>query len=280
MKKRITIIIGLIIVVATITTFLIINNNKYIDGELYITNKNNENIYAVLHRPNKKGKLPLVIYSHGLGATYRACSDYADDLEDYNIATLCFDFRGGSDRSKSDGSTKEMSFLTEMEDLNTVIEYAKKWDVVDLDNIILMGSSQGGAISALVSAERNDIKGVVLLYPALSIPSYFKNMFPTKDLVPEERKLTSSITVGKKYFLDVYEMDVYEIIKKDKKQILILQGTEDTLVSPNQSKKVNDIYENSKLFFIEGAGHGFEDDQFEEAMEHIIDYLKELKIIK
>jgi hypothetical protein len=278
MKKYL--IIVLIILIATLTTFLVINNNNYIDGELYITNKNNEKIYAVLHRPDKKGKMPLVIYSHGLGATYRACSDYADDLEDYGIATLCFDFRGGSDRSKSDGLTTEMSFLTEIEDLNTVIEYAKKWDFVDLDNIILMGSSQGGAISALVSAERDDIKGLVLLYPALSIPSVMQRLFPSKELIPEERELTSSITVGKKYFLDIWDMDVYEMIKKDKKQIIIIQGTNDDLVSPDQSKKVNDTYENSELYFIEGAPHGFEDDDFKEAMKYIIEYLKKINIIK
>lgn len=279
MKKYLIIILILIII---ITTFIIVNNNNstYVDGDFYITNKDNEKIYAVLHRPDKKGKMPLVIYSHGLGATYRACSDYADDLEDYGIATLCFDFRGGSDRSKSDGLTTDMSFLTEIDDLNTVIEYTKEWDFVDLDNIILMGSSQGGAISALVSAERTDIKGLVLLYPALGIPSAMQRVFPSKDLIPEERRMTSNITVGKKYFLDIYDMDVYEMIKKDKKQIIIIQGTADDLVSPDQSQKVNDTYENSELYFIEGAPHGFEDDDFKEAMKYIIEYFKKLNIIK
>jgi len=75
-------------------------------------------------------------------------------------------------------------------------------------------------------------------------------------------------------------MDVYEMIKKDKKQIIIIQGTNDDLVSPDQSKKVNDTYENSELYFIEGAPHGFEDDYFKEAMKYIIEYFKKLNIIK
>ena len=160
MKKKLLIILIVLIFIG-IGIYLVVryHNKEYINGEMYITNSNNQKIYAVLHRPNKKGKMPIVIYSHGLGATYRACGDYADELEELGIATICFDFRGGSNRSKSDGKTTEMSFLTEMEDLETIIEKVKTWDFIDQDNIILMGSSQGGAVSALVSAKRNDIKG-------------------------------------------------------------------------------------------------------------------------
>jgi pimeloyl-ACP methyl ester carboxylesterase len=75
-------------------------------------------------------------------------------------------------------------------------------------------------------------------------------------------------------------MDVYTEIAKDEKQILILQGTEDDLVSPEHSKKVNGIYKNSELFLIEGAGHGFDGKQFDEAITHIVDYLEKIEVIK
>ena len=282
MKKRILLIIGIIIlVVIGIFIYLQLNGKvHFFDEVIYIKNKDDQKIYSVLHRPNKKGKVPIVIYSHGLGATYRACEDYADKLKEKGVATICFDFRGGSDRSKSDGSTKEMSFLTEMDDLETIIEEVKTWDFVDNDNIILMGSSQGGAVSALISAKRDDIKGTVLLYPALGIPSSVSKWYSSKDKIPEEVKMTQKITVGKKYFLDVWDYDVYSEIVKDKKDILIIQGTSDLLVLPSQTKKVHKIYENSELFFIEGAGHGFDGDDFDEAMGYIINYLKKMKVIK
>ncbi len=281
MKKKLIIIIIVLCFLGVGIYIILKNHNKeYIEGEMYIKNGNNENIFAVLHRPRSDEKIPIVIYSHGLGATYRACGDYADSLEELNIATLCFDFRGGSDRSKSDGSPKEMSFLTEIEDLETIIEEVKKWDFIDQDKIILMGSSQGGAISALVSAKRDDIKGTVLLYPALGIPEVVTKWYPSKEAIPEEIQMTSNITVGPKYFLDIWDLDVYSIIKKDEKQILILQGTEDSLVKPNQSKKVNETYKNSELYFIEGAGHGFEDEQFTEAFKYIKEYLEKIDIIR
>jgi len=281
MKKKIVYIIIILLFLA-MAIFLVVkrNNKDFLSGELIIKNENNQSIYAVLHRPDVKGKMPIVIYSHGLGASYRACGDYADSLEELGIATLCFDFRGGSDNSKSDGSPKEMSFLTEMEDLRTIIEEVKKWDFIDLDNIILMGSSQGGAISALISAEREDIKGTVLLYPALGIPEVVTKWYSSKEAIPEEIKMTSKITVGPKYFIDIWDLDVYSIIEKDEKQILILQGTEDTLVKPDQSRKVNETYKNSELYFIEGAGHGFEDEQFTEAFKYIKEYLEEINVIR
>ena len=280
MKNKIIIITVAIVLIATITGILIYKNRGYKTEELYITNDAEQKIYAQLYKPNKIGKMPIVIYSHGLGASYRAGIDYAKELVNYDIATITIDFRGGSNRSKSDGSTKEMSFLTEMEDVETIIKYVKELDYVDKDNIILMGSSQGGAISALVSAKRNDIKGTVLLYPALGIPSHVKNWFEDEESLTEEIKMTDKITVGPKYFKDIWDMDVYTEIAKDEKQILILQGTEDDLVSPEHSKKVDGIYKNSELFLIEGAGHGFDGKQFDEAITHIVDYLEKIEVIK
>ena len=279
-KKIIFVIVALCFIGLGIFLIIRYHNKEYIEGEMYIENSSNQKLYAVLHRPNVRGKMPIVIYSHGLGATYRACGDYADALEEEGIATLCFDFRGGSDHSESDGSPKEMSFLTEIEDLNTIIDKVKTWKFIDKKNIILMGSSQGGAISALVSAERNDIKGTVLLYPALGIPEVVTKWYASKEDIPEEVQMTSKITVGPKYFLDIWDLDVYSIIEKDEKQILILQGTEDTLVKPDQSRKVNETYKNSELYFIEGAGHGFEDEQFEEAYKYIKEYLEEINVIR
>ena len=75
-------------------------------------------------------------------------------------------------------------------------------------------------------------------------------------------------------------MDVYSEIAKDEKPILILQGTEDSLVNPEHSKQVNEIYKDSEIFLIEGAGHGFDGKQFDEAVTHIVDYLKKIEAIK
>lgn len=281
-KNKVLLIISLVLIIVIIVGIsLYIKRSRYTVEDLYLKNKYNEKIYAKLYKPKKRGKVPIVIYSHGLGASYRAATNYAIELTQYGIATIAFDFRGGADNNKSDGSSKNMSFLTEMEDLEFMIEEVKKMDFVDTDQIILMGSSQGGAISALVSANHpNDIKGTVLLYPALGIPNAVKNWYSSIDEIPETTKMTSGITVGKNYFTDIWNLDVYSIVENDKKDIAIIQGTKDSLVPVAQSEKLNKIYKNSKLYLVEGAGHGFTGRYFNKAMEHVVDYLKHIKVIK
>lgn len=280
MKK---IIYGIIftILICLVSFYIYKTHNGYVMEDIIIKNDDNQKIYGQLYKPRTNKKMPIIIYSHGLGATYRAGIDYGKKFTEYGIATFTYDFRGGSSRSKSEGETTEMSFLTEMDDLELVIETVKKWSFVDPNNIILMGSSQGGAISALVSSSHpNDIKGTILLYPALSIPTVVHNWYSSTEDIPNEVEMTDNITVGPRYFIDIWNMDVYSMIEQDNKKILIIQGSDDKLVSVDHSKKVNDIYPNSKLKIINGAGHGFDGKEFDEAVEYILDYFKELNIIK
>lgn len=280
MKKKIIYGIIFTIIICGLSIYIYNINDDFVMEEKIIKNSNNQKIYGELYKPRSSKKMPIVIYSHGLGATFRAGIDYAKKLAEYGIATFTFDFRGGSNRSKSDGETNEMSFLTEMDDLELVIETVKKWDFVDKNNIILMGSSQGGAISALISSSHNDdIKGTVLLYPALSIPSVIHNWYQDTSEIPNEVKMTDGITVGPRYFMDIWNMDVYSMIQNDNKKILIIQGSEDKLVSVDHSKMINNIYQDSELKIIDGAEHGFEGKFFDEAINYIVDYFKELRVI-
>ena len=281
MKKKIIYGIIFSVIICLLSMYIYKIHDKYEMEEIVIKNEDNQRIYGELYKPRSNKKMPIIIFSHGLGATFRAGIDYGKKFAEYGIATFTYDFRGGSERSKSEGETTEMSFLTEMADLEFVIDTVKKWDFVDKDNIILMGSSQGGAISALVSANhKEDIKGAVLLYPALGIPSAVQNWYPSIDKIPNEVRLTDNITVGIRYFIDIWNMDVYSIIQNDNKKILIVQGSDDELVSVEHSEKVNNIYSNSQLKIIDGAGHGFDGKCFDKAVDYILDYFKELNIIK
>ncbi len=281
MKKKYLFLILTIVVFLSILFFCLSDKKNYIVEVVNIKNKNNQNIYGELYKPKDDGKLPIVIYSHGLGATYRAGSDYAKKLASYGIMTLCFDFRGGSNRSKSDGKTTEMSIVTEYDDLETILGEVKTWDFVDKDNIVLAGSSQGGAVSSFVSSKHfGEIKGLILLYPALSIPNVVRNWYSSIDDIPETVQMTKSIEVGRKYFEDIWNLDLFDEIKDDKIKVLILHGTDDDTVPVTYSEKINKIYENSEFYKIDGAGHGFSGKHFDKAMEYVIKYLKDIKVIK
>ena len=112
----------------------------------------------------------MVILSHGFGGNYANGADYAERLAKMGYMAYAFDFCGGSTGSRSDGTTTDMSILTEKADLNAIIDYFRTRSDVDASRISLAGASQGGMVSALTAAERpDDIASLMLFYSALSI---------------------------------------------------------------------------------------------------------------
>ncbi len=110
-------------------------------------------IYGEIYIPQGAGeKMPAVIISHGFGGTHTVGQPYARALAEHGYVAYCFDFCGGSASNRSDGSPLEMSVFTEQADLEAVIAMIQELDYVDQDNLFLMGTSQGGAVSAITGA--------------------------------------------------------------------------------------------------------------------------------
>jgi dienelactone hydrolase len=92
--------------------------------------------------------------------------------------TISFNFCGGGRTSenaslKSEGEFTKITILTEVEDLIAVKDYVKKLLYVDETNLVLAGISQGGLVSGLTAAKcKNEIKKLIMIYPALCIPDH------------------------------------------------------------------------------------------------------------
>lgn len=159
-------------------------------------------IYGEAYIPDvSQEKIPIVIMSHGFNSNYASQVEYAAKLAEIGIASYIFDFCGGSTVSRSDGTMLDMSLRTEVTDLNAVIDFIQTLDFVDTENIFLMGRSMGGAVSALAAAQRqNDIKGLILIYPAFVIPDNSKQ-YASVDVIPEQTTLMGA-TVGKRFHED------------------------------------------------------------------------------
>ncbi len=147
--------------------------------EQRISLPNGQSIYGKLYRPaNATGKQPIVIYSHGLAGNYEILENFAKALAEKGITGYAFDFRGGGDKSQSSGKTTEMTVLTEVDDLKNIVAAVKKWDFVDANKIVLLGESQGGAVSALTAAEMpNEIAGLITFYPAYAMVDDAKKLY-------------------------------------------------------------------------------------------------------
>lgn len=135
--------------------------------------------------------MPAVIFSHGFWGTHSVGDGYARALAQKGYVVYCFDFCGGAPGSRSSGSTLEMSFFTEKADLEAVMEKVQGLDYVDRENLFLMGTSQGGAVSAITGADHEEeVQGMSdqLIYEADKIgvvcPVYGHEVPPmVKDLL-------------------------------------------------------------------------------------------------
>ena len=116
---------------------------------------NGKKIYARAYIPDVQGQVPLVVYSHGLGASVEHDEEVQKTLAKSGVAVFSFEFAGGSSSSspKSEGATTEMSVLTELQNLRDALQFASSLPFVKADHIYLMGSSQGGFVSALMAEE-------------------------------------------------------------------------------------------------------------------------------
>ena len=203
-------------------------------------------IYGQMYLPeNPSGKLPTVILSHSSSLTHAAMAGYADSLAMHGYASYCFDFRGGSKESLSEGNVDDMTLFTEIEDLKTVMKTISALDYVDKSRIYLMGSSLGGAVSALVAEEMpSSASGLILFYPAFNISSLVNGFAGFPGM---ETAFTESLK----------DYDIMEHIGNYPGPVLIIQGTKDFIVPPSVAQEACEKYQNAELHLIKGANHGF-----------------------
>lgn len=247
---------------------------SYQTQELYAQRGENR-IYGVVYIPQGAGdKMPAVIFSRGFGGTHAVGSTYAEALAEKGYVVYCFDFCGGSPGSRSDGSTLEMSLFTEQADLEAVISMVRQLDYVDSDNLFLMGSSQGGAVSAITGAAHSEeIRGMVLLYPAFVMVDAANSLFASAEQIPETYYFMW-MNVGRAYFEPLLDYDIYGAIAAYDRDVLLIHGDADSIVPLEYSQRALQAYPSAELEVIPGAGHGFYGEDAQQAIACMLDYLQ------
>lgn len=248
---------------------------EYETHEMYVQRDENQ-IYGVIYIPQNAGeKMPAAIFSHGFGGNYQVGAQYARALAEQGVVVYCFDFCGGSPGSRSDGSTLEMSIFTEQADLEAVLSMIQGLPYVDAENVFLMGSSQGGAVSAITAAAHKDeIKGAILLYPAFCLVDMTKERFERVEDIPDTY-FSLWMTIGRTYAESRLDYDIYKVIHGYDKNVLMIHGDADDIVPLSYSERALEVYPSSELKVIPGAGHGFYGEDAELAINYMIDYLNQ-----
>ena len=219
--------------------------------------------------------LPVAIVSHGFMANQDTVKTYTKTLARLGYAAYCYDFCGGcaGGRGKSDGATTDMSVLTEVRDLEAVIDYARSREYNGTE-LLLAGCSQGGFVSALTAAKHPElVSKLVLFYPALCIPDDARAgrmMFARFDPknIPEIIDC-GPMKLGRLYAADMVEMDPIAEISAYHGPVLIIHGDKDKIVNVDYSRQAQRGYPNAKLHIIEGGAHGFNKKHDAIAMAHM-----------
>jgi dienelactone hydrolase len=240
----------------------------------WIQKDDGHSIFGELYTPldfDEKAVYPLFIMAPGLNDNCSFFSDYIKLLMNYHVLCYAFDFCGGNKDSLSTGALKEMSVLTEEDDLNTVIDFWKSEAYVDTTSIFTMGESIGGLVTALASAGRQDIAAEILFYPALLVPASVRNQFSSKEAVADG--FYFGAMVGAKFFADAYDIDVYSEISRFSGKAFFVHGDSDFLVPLSASEDALDVMPDARLAIIEHGFHGFPFlDQELKAEEALVDF--------
>lgn len=241
---------------------------------LWIEN-GNRHIYGILSKPRYTGrKQPVAIIAHGFNGTHAVGYSYFKTLNDLGYQCYAFDFPCGSVYSRSDANTMNMSVLDEQSDVEAIVRYFRQQPDVDADHIVLIGESQGGFVSAMTAAHiPHQISKLVLVFPALCIPDNWNHRYPKVTDIPDTTRLWN-VPLGRRFFMQLRNIDIFKACKRYPKPVLIVQGDADAVVSMKDTRRAVKLYKNARLHVIPGAGHGFRHEEQQQSLEQIKAFLK------
>lgn len=235
--------------------------------EEFFLNDDGIRLHAKLDRPEGPERCPLCIVLHGLTGNMEETHIVAVSrtMNDLGIATLRVELYG---HGQSGGDFEYHDLNKWLHNIDTVTDYAKSLDFVT--ELYLCGHSQGGLAAVIAAGRRpEDYQALIPLAPALVIPRLARQ-FP-EDRIPEAFYF-HELRIDRCYILANRALDVDAAIRNYHGPVLLVQGTADMTIVPQDTIDAADVYENATLVLIEGDSHCF-DYHLDQVLEAVRSFL-------
>lgn len=224
-----------------------------------------------------------VVLCHGIRGNKEEVGNFTklvDRLNNMKIDSFRFDFRG---HGESEGEFINVTITKEVEDLESALNYINRFNY---EKIILLGASFGGiSVSLLNYRKYNNIKGLILWYPALRIEN--TDLFTNEQY--EEAKLkgyteiwntsrTKSFKLGLELMKECRSLRAWKAIEDVNIHKIFIHGDSDS----NVDIKANSIEPsknspNSKLVIIKDGVHNFsrvDENLVKEGIKETIEFIE------
>lgn len=216
-------------------------------------------LHAKLDIPEGGGRRPLAIVFHGLTGNMeeRHIRAVASAINEAGVATLRVELYG---HGQSDGSFHEHTLYRWITNALAVIDHAKALGFAD--GLYLCGHSQGGLLTMLVAAMRqDDVRAIIPLSPAVVIVDGARRgellgISFDPDHVPDEL-VAGDLALNGNYVRVAQTLDVDEAIRRFRKPVLLVHGSADRSVPVRYSIDAAEKYADARLVVLPDDDHGY-----------------------
>jgi pimeloyl-ACP methyl ester carboxylesterase len=235
-------------------------------------------IAAILSTPDEP-TTRLVVLCHGFlsGKNSTTNKTLTRLLNERGIATFRFDFFGHGD---SDGPFEEITTSLALHQTLTALDLVT---ARGYDRIGLVGSSFGGLVAILTTAQHRDIACLALKCPVVDFAEELRLTFGLEELTQwQATDMIRNIMGGLNrvrlryaFYEDCLRQIAYEPAEQITVPTLIVQGERDECVPLHQSRRLRDALRGPKrLDLLPGADHQFtREEDFHQMTTSISDWL-------
>jgi 3-oxoadipate enol-lactonase len=243
-------------------------------------------LYYELHGP--EGGQPLVLLE-GMGGDILGWRRNIPRLSEH-LRVLAFDFRGNG---RSDLPGEGLTVGTLVEDTLALL------DGLGIGAAHVYGQSMGGLVAQQMAVEHADrLRSLILgcTYPGR------KHQVPIRAKVPKDRPwlalyaprfaeqhpehVAEDLRLGARQpqsavgrlrqWEAIRDFDPYDRLPEIRVPTLVLHGTEDLLVHPDNARVLADRIPGARLVLLDGAGHVYHSERPEEADRAVLDFIRTL----